>query len=81
MLSNTCADIGNPYTRAKNVRIFVREGGKLENTNDEEDGTGDAQRTNFVREEEEVQMVYVDSMSDGSMFGRVEADTKYDRMS
>ena len=80
MLSNTCAGIENPYTRAKNVRIVVRGGGKVENADDEEDGTGDAQRTNFVREEEEVQMVYVDSMFDGSIFGRVEAGTKYGKM-
>ena len=62
------------------MRIVVRGGGKVENADDEEGGTGEAQRTNFVREEEEVQMIYVDSMFDGSMFGRVEAGTKYGKM-
>ena len=62
------------------MRIVVRHGGIVENTNDEEEGTGEVRRTNFVREEEEVQMVYVDSMYDGSMFGRVEAGTKYGKM-
>lgn len=80
MLSNTCAGIENLYTRAKNVRIVVREGGTVENTNDEEEETGEVPRTGFIREEEEVQIVYVDSMYDGSMFGRVEAGTKYGKM-
>ena len=80
MLSNTCAGIENRYTRAKNVRILVREGGTVENTNDEEEGTREVRRTDFIREEEEVQMVYVDSMYDGSMFGRVEAGMKYGKM-
>lgn len=62
------------------MRIVVRGGGKVENADDEEDGTGDVQRTSFVREEEEVQMVYVDSMFDESIFGRVEAGTKYGKM-
>lgn len=52
----------------------------MENTNDEEEGTGEVRRTGFIREEEEVQIVYVDSMYDGSMFGRVEAGTKYGKM-
>ena len=80
MLSNTCAGIENPYTRAKNVRIVVRGGGIVESADDEEEGTGDVRRTNFIGEEEEVQMIYVDSMYDGSMFARVEADTKYGKM-
>lgn len=80
MLYNTCAGIGNPYTRAKNVRIVVRGGGKVERVDDEEERTGDARREDFVKEEEEVQMVYADSMYDGSMFGRVEAGTKYGKM-
>ena len=62
------------------MRIVVRESGTVRNTNDEEEGTGEVQRTDFMREEEEVQMVYVDSMSDGSLFGRVEAGTKYGKM-
>ena len=62
------------------MRIVVRDCGTVENTSDEEEGTGEVPRTNFVREEEEVQMVYVDSMFDGSIFGRVEAGTKYGKM-
>ena len=80
MLSNTCAGIENPYTRAKNVRIVVRGGGKVENADEEEEGTGEVRRTVFIREEEEVQMVYVDSMYDGSLFGMVQAGTKYGKM-
>ena len=80
MLHNTCAGIENPYTRAKNVRIVVRESRTVKSTNDEEEGTGEVRRTDFIREEEEVQMVYVDSMYDGSLFGRVEAGTKYGKM-
>ena len=61
------------------MRIVVRHGGIVENTSEEEE-TGEVRRTNFIREEEEVQMIYVDSMYDGSMLGRVEAGTKYGKI-
>ena len=47
------------------MRIVVIGGGTVENADDEE-GTGEVRNTNFIREEEEVQMVYVDTMYDGS---------------
>ena len=62
------------------MRIVVRESGTVKSTNDEKEGTGKVRRTDFIREEEEVQMVYVDSVYDGSLFGRVEAGTKYGKM-
>ncbi len=72
MLSNTCAGIENPYTRAKNVKIIVRGGGIVGKADDEDEEIGEVRSTKFIREEEEVQMVYVDSMHDGSMLGSVE---------
>ena len=80
MLSNTCAGIENSHTRAKNVRIIVRGGGTVEKADDEDEETGEVGSTNFVREEEEVQIVYVDSLHDGTMFGEVEAGAKYGKM-
>ena len=62
------------------MRVVIRGGEIVESADDEEEGTGNVRRTNFVREEEEVQMVYVDSMYDGSIFARVDADTKYGKM-
>ena len=80
VLSNTCAGIEDPHTRAKNVRIIVRGGETAGKVDDEDEEAGEGGGTNFVREEEEVQMVFVDSMHDGTMFGRVEAGVKYGKM-
>ena len=80
MLSNTCAGIENPHIRAKNVRILVRGDGMVEQDADEDEETGEVGRKHFVREEEEVQMVFVDNMHDGTMFGRVEAGAKFGKM-
>ena len=80
VLSNTCAGIENPHTRAKNVRIIVRGGGMVEKPVDEDVETGEVGSTNFFREEEEMQMLFVDSMHNGTMFGRVEAGAKYGKM-
>jgi hypothetical protein len=62
------------------MRIFVRGDGLVEPDADEEEETGEVKRKHFVREEEEVQMIFVDNMHDGTMFGRVEAGAKFGRM-
>ena len=62
------------------MRIIVRRGGMVETSDDEDDEIGEVGRTNFVREEEEVQMVFVDSMHNGTLFGMVQAGAKYGKM-
>lgn len=62
------------------MRIIVRGGGKAEKANDEEEETEEAGSTNFVKEGKELQMAFVDSMHDGTIFGRVEAGAEYGKM-
>ena len=80
MLSNTCAGIKHPHIRAKNVRILAREGGMKEKDDGEDKEIGKVERKHFVRKEEEVQMVFVDSMHDVTEFEKVKAGVKYGKM-
>ena len=59
------------------MRILVK-GGRSVGKYDEEDE--EAGRKQFVREEEEVQMVFVDEMNDGTMYGEVQPGEKYGKM-
>lgn len=52
----------------------------VEKDDDEDEETWEVGRKHFVRGKEEVQMAFVDSMHDGTMFGRVEAGAKYGKI-
>ena len=81
VLSNTCAGMKDSGTRAKMVRIVVMAGGTEKSAeNDEEEQLGTSTLSALMRDDEEVQMRFADSMHDGTTFGRVEARTKYGKM-
>ena len=63
------------------MRVVVVAGGpdKPEDSDGEEQ-MGTSALNGFMRDEEAVQMRFVDSMHDGTTFGRVEARTKYGKM-
>ncbi|KAL8718078.1 MAG: hypothetical protein Q9225_004749 [Loekoesia sp. 1 TL-2023] len=76
VLSNTCAGMKNPHVRARKVKILKRNG-----MADEDEESGGKGREKFGWEEEQVQMVFVDSVPhDSTVFGRVEAGVKYGKM-
>ncbi|KAL8742117.1 MAG: hypothetical protein Q9190_005359 [Brigantiaea leucoxantha] len=93
VLSNTCAGMKKSGTKAKVVRIVVMRGGRdgavkdeeasSEESDDEERriGGGSVAKDAFARDEEAVQIRFVESMHDGATtFGRVQAGTKYGKM-
>ena len=80
LLSNICAGIENPSTRAKSLMILSRVSGaegESDKINEETEGIG---RENFVMDEEEMQLVYMNSIPNGTVFEKVEADSKYGKM-
>ncbi|KAL9594649.1 MAG: hypothetical protein Q9179_005302 [Wetmoreana sp. 5 TL-2023] len=76
VLSNTCAGMKKPHVRARRVKILTRNEMADEDEESEEEGW-----KKFGWEEEQVQMVFVDSVPyDSTVFGRVEAGVKYGTM-
>ncbi|KAF7506008.1 hypothetical protein GJ744_012355 [Endocarpon pusillum] len=81
VLSNTSAGMKESSTKAKTVRIVVMGNGTEEpEESDKEERMGGSVVKAFARNEEAVQMRFVESMRDGTTFGRVEARTKYGKM-
>ena len=69
-------------TKARTVRIVVM-GDRMDEpaeADDEEEWTGESAVKAFAGDEEALQMRFVDSMHDGTTFGRVEAGMKYGKM-
>ena len=63
------------------MRIVVMAGGtEKPEKSDEEEQMGTSALNAVMRDEEAVQMRFVDSMHDGTTFERVEARTKYGKM-
>ncbi|KAL9611931.1 MAG: hypothetical protein Q9167_003454 [Letrouitia subvulpina] len=76
VLSNTCAGMENTHVKARRVKILKRN-----KTADGDKESGEEGREYFGREEEQVQMVFVDSVPhDSTVLGRVEAGEKYGKM-
>lgn len=68
-------------TKSKTVKIVVIGDGTDEpEEDDEEELMGESVVRAFGRDEEALQMRFVDSMHDGTTFGRVEVRTKYGKI-
>lgn len=60
--------------------VVMADGTEKPEEGDEEEQMGTSALNAVMRDEEAVQMRFVDSMYDGTTFGRVEARTKYGKM-
>ena len=59
------------------MKILVRRGGNLRKDDAEDEDPAQAGISPLIREEEEVQMVFVDGMGDSTDFERIESGAKY----